>query len=113
MKKQHISAKTGKNLPKKLEATNIFRRFAVGTLTICGCFQTLRKKVRSITPPFDSRKSRKLKRISQRSVNEVHTLYHKAWATPAVLLIRIVREPTRAKCQRVGSRLLYAQSSNL
>ena len=60
----------------------------------------------SITLPFDSRKSRKLKRISQRIASDVHALY-RAWAAPAVLLIRVVREPTWAKCRRVCPRLLF------
>ena len=107
MKKQHISAGADKNFFKKLEATDIFRKFANGTLTLCVCFQTLRKVI-SITLPFDSRKSRTLKRISQWTVSDAHTLYYYlAWAAPAVLLIRVVREPTWAKCRRVGSRLLY------
>ncbi len=45
MKKQHISAGAHKNFSKKLEATDIFRKFADGTLTLRGCFKTLRKKV--------------------------------------------------------------------
>lgn len=45
MKKQHISAGAHKNFSKKLEATDIFRKFANGTLTLRGCFKTLRKKV--------------------------------------------------------------------
>ena len=114
MKKQHISAGADKNFFKKLEATDIFRKFASGTLTLRGCFKTLRKKVISITLPFDSRKSRKFTRISQWSVSDAHTLYYnRAWAAPAVLLIRVVREPTWAKWQRVGSRLLYAHYSKL
>ena len=60
----------------------------------------------SITLPFDSRKSRKLKRISQWIASDAHALYM-AWAAPAVLLIRVVREPTWAKYRRVCSRLLF------
>lgn len=69
--------------------------------------RTLRIRMISITLPFDSRKSRKLKRISQWIASDAHTLYHRAWAAPAVLLIRVVREPTWAKCRRVCPRLLF------
>ena len=96
---------------------------------VSGCRRTLRIKMTSITLPFDSRKSRKVTenlaalgnlkttfslrslarfftRISQWSVSDAHT-YHRAWAAPAVLLIRVVREPTWAKYRRVCSRLFF------
>ena len=63
------------------------------------------RKMISITLPFDSRKSRKLKRISQWIASDAHT--YMAWAAPAVLLIRVVREPTWAKYRRVCPRLLF------
>lgn len=65
---------------------NNFSKFVAETLTLRVCFKTLRKNVISITLPFDSRESRKLKRISQWSVSDAHTLYYyMAWAAPAVL----------------------------
>ena len=74
---------------------------------VSDCLRTLRtSKMISITLPFDSRKSRKLKRISQWIASDAHALYM-AWAAPAVLLIRVVREPTWAKYRRVCSRLFF------
>ena len=97
-----------KNLSKKLHRIDILRKFAIGKAVITDCLRTLRiSKMISITLPFDSRKSRKLKRISQWIASDAHTLYHKAWAAPAVLLIRVVREPTWAKYRRVCPRLLF------
>lgn len=96
-----------KNLSKKLHRNDILRKFASGKAVVSDCLRTLRIRMISITLPFDSRKSRKLKRISQWIASDAHTLYHKAWAAPAVLLIRVVREPTWAKCRRVCSRLLF------
>ena len=96
-----------KNLSKKLHAIDILRKFAIGKAVITDCLRTLRIRMISITLPFDSRKSRKLKRISQWIASDAHTLYHKAWAAPAVLLIRVMREPTWAKCRRVCPRLLF------
>lgn len=96
-----------KNLSKKLHAIDILRKFAVGKAVVSDCLRTLRIRMISITLPFDSRKSRKLKRISQWIASDAHTLYHRAWAAPAVLLIRVVREPTWAKCRRVCPRLLF------
>lgn len=95
-----------KNLSKKLHRNDILRKFAFGKAVVRDCLQTLRIEMTSITLPFDSRKSRKLKRISQRIASDVHALYT-AWAAPAVLLIRVVREPTWAKCRRVCPRLLF------
>ena len=95
-----------KNLSKKLHAIDILRKFASGKAVVSDCLRTLRTRMISITPPFDSRKSRKLKRISQGIASDAHALYM-AWAAPAVLLIRVVREPTWAKCRRVCPRLLY------
>ena len=96
-----------KNLSKKLHAIDILRKFASGKAVVSDCLRTLRtSKMISITPPFDSRKSRKLKRISQGIASDVHALY-RAWAAPAVLLIRVVREPTWAKCRRVCPRHLF------
>ena len=96
-----------KNLSKKLHAIDILRKFASGKAVITDCFRTLRIRMISVTLPFDSRKSRKLKRISQWIASDAHTLYHKAWAAPAVLLIRVVREPTWARYRRVCPRLLF------
>ena len=96
-----------KNSSKKLHPIDILRKFASGKAVVSDCLQTLRIRMISITLPFDSRKSRKLKRISQWIASDAHTLYHKAWAAPAVLLIRVVREPTWAKCRRVCPRLLF------
>ena len=96
-----------KNLSKKLQRNDILRKFAIGKAVITDCLRTLRiSKMISITLPFDSRKSRKLKRISQWIASDAHALYM-AWAAPAVLLIRVVREPTWAKCRRVCPRLLF------
>ena len=94
-----------KNLSEKLHRNDILRKFAFGMTVIRDGRRTLRTMT-SITLPFDSRKSRKLKRISQRIASDVHALYT-AWAAPAVLLIRVVREPTWAKCRRVCPRLLF------
>ena len=96
-----------KNLSKKLHRNDILRKFAFGKAVVSDCLRTLRIRMISVTLPFDSRKSRKLKRISQWIASDAHTLYHKAWAAPAVLLIRVVREPTWAKCRRVCPRLLF------
>ena len=97
-----------KNMSKKLHRIDILRKFAIGKAVITDCLRTLRiSKMISITLPFDSRKSRKLKRISQWIASDAHTLYHRAWAAPAVLLIRVVREPTWAKYRRVCPRLLF------
>ena len=97
-----------KNMSKKLHRNDILRKFASGMAVVSDCLRTLRtSKMISVTLPFDSRKSRKLKRISQWIASDAHTLYHKAWAAPAVLLIRVVREPTWAKYRRVCSRLLF------
>ena len=95
-----------KNLSKKLHRIDILRKFAFGMTVIRDGHRTLRTMI-SVTLPFDSRKSRKLKRISQWIASDAHTLYHRAWAAPAVLLIRVVREPTWAKYRRVCSRLLF------
>ena len=96
-----------KNSSKKLHAIDILRKFASGMAVVSDCLRTLRtSKMISITLPFDSRKSRKLKRISQWIASDAHALYM-AWAAPAVLLIRVVREPTWAKYRRVCSRLLF------
>ena len=95
-----------KNLSKKLHAIDILRKFASGMAVVSDCLRTLRtSKMISITLPFDSRKSRKLKRISQWIASDAHT--YMAWAAPAVLLIRVVREPTWAKYRRVCSRLFF------
>ena len=95
-----------KNLSKKLHRIDILRKFALGMTVTRDGHRTLRTMI-SVTLPFDSRKSRKLKRISQWIASDAHTLYYRAWAAPAVLLIRVVREPTWAKCRRVCPRLLY------
>ena len=94
-----------KNLSKKLHHNDILRKFAFGMTVIKDGRRTLRTMI-SVTLPFDSRKSRKLKRISQGIASDVHALY-RAWAAPAVLLIRVVREPTWAKCRRVCPRHLF------
>ena len=95
-----------KNSSKKLHPIDILRKFASGMAVVSDCLRTLRtSKMISITLPFDSRKSRKLKRISQWIASDAHT--YMAWAAPAVLLIRVVREPTWAKYQRVCPRLLF------
>lgn len=96
-----------KNSSKKLHRNDILRKFAFGMTVIRDGRRTLRIRMISITLPFDSRKSRKLKRISQWIASDAHTLYYRAWAAPAVLLIRVVREPTWAKCRRVCPRLLF------
>lgn len=96
-----------KNSSKKLHPIDILRKFASGMAVVSDCLRTLRtSKMISITLPFDSRKSRKLKRISQWIASDAHALYM-AWAAPAVLLIRVVREPTWAKYRRVCSRLFF------
>ena len=105
--KEKTSAGAARKLSEKLHRNDILRKFAFGKAVVRDCLQTLRIKMTSVTLPFDSRKSRKLKRISQRIASDVHTLYHRAWAAPAVLLIRVVREPTWAKCRRVCPRLLF------
>lgn len=94
-----------KNSSKKLHRNDILRKFAFGMTVIRDGHRTLRTMI-SVTLPFDSRKSRKLKRISQWIASDAHALYM-AWAAPAVLLIRVVREPTWAKCRRVCPRLLF------
>ena len=94
-----------KNLSKKLHRHDILRKFAFGMTVIRDGHRTLRTMI-SVTLPFDSRKSRKLKRISQWIASDAHTLYM-AWAAPAVLLIRVVREPTWARYRRVCPRLLF------
>ena len=105
--KEKTSAGAARNLSKKLHPIDILRKFAIGMTVVSDYLRTLRIKMISITLPFDSRKSRKLKRISQWIASDAHTLYHRAWAAPAVLLIRVVREPTWAKCRRVCPRLLF------
>ena len=105
--KEKTSAGAARNSSKKLHAIDILRKFAIGKAVVSDCLRTLRIRMISITLPFDSRKSRKLKRISQWIASDAHTLYNMAWAAPAVLLIRVVREPTWAKCRRVCPRLLF------
>lgn len=105
--KEETSAGAARNLSKKLHPIDILRKFASGMAVVSDCLRTLRtSKMTSITLPFDSRKSRKLKRISQWIASDAHALYM-AWAAPAVLLIRVVREPTWAKYRRVCSRLFF------
>ena len=127
--KEKTSAGAARNLSKKLHRNDILRKFAFGKAVVRDCLQTLRTMI-SVTLPFDSRKSRKftenlaapgnlktkfalralagfLKRISQWIASDAHILYYRAWAAPAVLLIRVVREPTWAKCRRVCPRLLF------
>ena len=94
MEKQDISAGVDKNLTKKLHVTDFIRTFAAKF-----------GKVTSIMLPFDSRKSRKFPRISQWLASDAHT--YMAWAAPAVLLIRGVREPTWTRYRRVCPRLLF------
>ena len=103
--KEKTLAGAVRNLSKKLHAIDILRKFAIGKAVTTDCLRTLRIRMISITLPFDSRKSRKLKRISQWIASDAHT--YMAWAAPAVLLIRVVREPTWAKCRRVCPRLLF------
>ena len=103
--KEKTSAGAARNLSKKLHPIDILRKFAIGMTVVSDCLRTLRIKMISITLPFDSRKSRKFTRISQWIASDAHT--YMAWAAPAVLLIRVVREPTWAKCRRVCSRLLF------
>ena len=128
--KEKTSAGAARNLSKKLHPNDILRKFAFGKAVVRDCLQTLRIEMPSITLPFDSRKSRKftknlaargnlktkfslralagfLKRISQWIASDAHILYYRAWAAPAVLLIRVMREPTWAKCRRVCPRLLF------
>ena len=125
---EKTSAGVVRNSSKKLHPNDILCKFAIGMTVVSGCRQTLRVKIISITLPFDSRKSRKftenlavsgnmkttfslcslarfLKRISQWIASDAHA--NMAWAAPAVLLIRVVREPTWAKYRRVCSRLLF------
>jgi len=127
--KEKTSAGAARNLSKKLHRNDILRKFAFGMTVIRDGRRTLRTMT-SVTLPFDSRKSRKftgnlaapgnlktkfslralagfLKRISQWIASDAHILYYRAWAAPAVLLIRVVREPTWAKCRRVCPRLLF------
>ena len=126
--KEKTSAGAVRNSSKKLHPNDILRKFAIGMTVVSGCRQTLRIKMTSITLPFDSRKSRKvtenpaalgnlkttfslrslarfLKRISLWIASDAHA--YRAWAAPAVLLIRVVREPTWAKYRRECSRLLF------
>ena len=103
--KEKTLAGAVRNLSKKLHAIDILRKFAIGKAVATDCLRTLRIRMISITLPFDSRKSRKLKRISQWIASDAHT--YMAWAAPAVLLIRVVREPTWAKYRRVCPRLLF------
>ena len=103
--KEKTSAGAVRNSSKKLHPNDILRKFAIGMTVVSGCRQTLRTKMTSITLPFDSRKSRKFTRISQWIASDAHA--YMAWAAPAVLLIRVVREPTWAKYRRVCSRLLF------
>ena len=105
MYERKTSAGAVRNLSKKLHAIDILRKFAIGMTVVSDCLRTLRIKMISITLPFDSRKSRKFTRISQWIASDAHT--YMAWVAPAVLLIRVVREPTWAKCRRVCSRLLF------
>ena len=93
-----------KNLSKKLHAIDILRKFALGMTVIRDGRRTLRTMI-SVTLPFDSRKSRKFTRISQWIASDAHT--YMAWVAPAVLLIRVVREPTWARYRRVCSRFLF------
>ena len=127
--KEKTSAGAARKLSKKLHRNDILRKFAFGMTVIRDGRRTLRTMI-SVTLPFDSRKSRKftenlaapgnlktkfslralagfLKRISQWIASDAHILYYKAWAAPAVLLIRVVREPTWAKYRRVCPRLLF------
>lgn len=90
--KRNNSAGAVRNSSKKLHPNDILRKFASGMTVVSDCIRTLRTKMTSITLPFDSRKSRKLKRISQWIASDAHT--YMAWVAPAVLLIRVVREPT-------------------
>lgn len=103
--KQEASAGAAKNLSEKLHSFDILHKFAIGMSAATSHILTLRTKMTSITLPFDSRKSRKLKRISQRIASDAYT--NMAWAAPAVLLIRVMREPTWAKYRRVCSRFLF------
>ena len=126
--KEKTSAGAVRNSFKKLHPNDILCKFAIGMTVVSGCRQTLRIKMTSITLPFDSRKSHKftenpadlgtlkttfslrslarfLKRINQWIASDAHA--YMAWAAPAVLLIRVVREPTWAKYRRVCSRLLF------
>ena len=108
--KEKTSAGAARNLSKKLHPIDILRKFAIGMTVVSDYLRTLRIKMISITLPFDSRKSRKFTRISQWIASDAHT--YMAWVAPAVLLIRVVREPTWAKCRRVCSRLLFLLHSN-
>ena len=126
--KEKTSAGAARNSSKKLHPNDILRKFAIGMTVESDCHRTLRMKMTSITLPFDSRKSRKftenpadlgtlkttfslrslarfLKRINQWIASDAHA--YRAWAAPAVLLIRVVREPTWAKYRRVCSRFLF------
>ena len=67
-----------------LHAIDNRSKFAIGKAAVSDCLLTLRIKTISITLPFDSRKSRKVKRISQWIASDAHALYM-AWAAPAVL----------------------------
>jgi len=82
--KEQTSAGTVKNLFKMLHAIDNLSKFAIGKAAVSDCLRTLRIKTISITLPFDSRKSRKVKRISQWIASDAHALYM-AWAAPAVL----------------------------
>lgn len=104
--KEITSAGAVRNSSKKLHRNDILRKFASGKAVVSDCLRTLRIRMISVTLPFDSRKSRKLKRISQWIASDAHALYM-AWAAPAVLLIRVVREPTWARYRRVCPRLLF------
>ena len=126
--KEKTSAGAVRNSSKELHPNDILRKFAIGKTVVSDCRRTLRMMMISITLPFDSRKSRKITenlaalgnlkttfslrslarfftRISQWIASDAHA--YRAWAAPAVLLIRVVREPTWAKCRRVCSRLLF------
>lgn len=99
-------AGVARKLFEKLDSTDFFRNFGAGNASAKDGFHTLRTKVIEITLPFDSRKSRTFTRISHRQVSEIH-IHKWAWATPAFLLIRAMREPTWAKEQKGVHALLY------
>lgn len=62
-----ILAEAVKNLSEKLQAIDIYRKFAIGMTAGSDSLHTLRKNVTHITLTFDSRKSGKFQGIDRRS----------------------------------------------
>ena len=70
-----ILAEAVKNLSEKLQAIDIYRKFAIGMTAGSDSLHTLRKNVTHITLPFDSRKSGKFQGIDRRSIVMSMSIY--------------------------------------